>query len=94
MRANAKDFTIVSYAEYHQLDPSNVKVKEPNHLFDTDLTNRKSLRRTIADRDAAEATTTSNNVESKPRTIDQILEEKEKTSGVKKRKLFDYDDEW
>jgi hypothetical protein len=27
-------------------------------------------------------------------TIEQLIEQKEKTRGVKRQKLFDYDDEW
>ena len=87
MRANAKNFTITSYAEYHQLDPSTIKIKEPNHLFDADLTNRKSNRRPLPPE-------TSEPVKSAGPTIEQLIEQKEKASGVKKRKLFDYDDEW
>ena len=27
-------------------------------------------------------------------TIEQLIEQKEKTRGVKRKKLFEYDDEW
>jgi hypothetical protein len=27
-------------------------------------------------------------------TIEQLIQQKEKTKGVKKQKLFEYDDEW
>lgn len=55
MRANDKNLTITPYHEYHQLDSSQVKVKEPNHLFDVDPNNRRSNKRPYVDRDAAAA---------------------------------------
>ena len=53
MRANDKNLTITPYHEYHQLDSSQLKVKEPNHLFDVDPNNRRSNKRVYVDRDTA-----------------------------------------
>ena len=53
--ANEKNLIITPYAEYHHLDNANVKIKEPNHLFDIDPTNRKSNKRAYIDRDAVTA---------------------------------------
>ena len=137
LRGNDKNLIVTSYAEYHQLDASSIKVKEPNHLFDVDPSARKSNRRAYVDKDAAETTNTtavsetSMTVEltcdlffkpmdvttpvleptAKPAlakrsyddvpsaasaspTIAELIERKEKASGVKKQKLFEYNDEW
>ncbi len=108
MRANDKNLTIVPYVEYHQLDSTKIKIKEPNHLFDIDPNNRKSTKRTYVDRDAA-STTESPPSEVQPPTnvvddvtvnkaysptIEQLIEQKEKAKGIKRQKLFEYDDEW
>jgi hypothetical protein len=58
LRANDKNLIITSYAEYHHLDASNIKVKEPNHLFDVDPAARKANRRSYIDKDAVEAAST------------------------------------
>ncbi|CAF1228363.1 unnamed protein product [Rotaria sp. Silwood1] len=121
MRANDKNLTIIPYAEYNRIDPSTIKIKEPNHLFDIDPNNRKSNKRTYIDKDAVtstqEITITTTTVEIssdtteksiKPTrsyndllldnkispTIEQLIEQKEKTRGIKRQKLFEYDDEW
>lgn len=52
MRANEKNLIITPYAEYNHLDISTIKIKEPNHLFDVDPSNRKSNKRPYVDRDA------------------------------------------
>jgi hypothetical protein len=52
MRANDKNLIIAPYGEYHQLDSTKIKIKEPNHLFDIDPNNRKSNKRTYVDKDA------------------------------------------
>jgi hypothetical protein len=108
MRANDKNLIITPYAEYNHLDSSQIKIKEPNHLFDVDPNNRRSNKRVYIDKDAA--TTNDSPGESSGQTtksddgllldkkisptIEQLIEEKEKTRGVKRPKLFDYNDEW
>lgn len=125
MRANDKNLTITPYLEYHQLDSSQVKIKEPNHLFDVDPNNRRSNKRAYVDRDntvsplslnerhdkpvdfqPAEVPSESNASSTKPSdelivvqkpstpTIEQLIEQKEKVKGMKRQKLFEYDDEW
>ncbi|CAF2883730.1 unnamed protein product [Rotaria sp. Silwood2] len=123
MRTNDKNLIITPYAEYNRLDPSAIKIKEPNHLFDIDPTNRRSNKRVYVDKDAItstqEATTTtittvdvpSSDATEKPikkarsysdlpldkkmsSTIEQLIEQKEKARGIKRQKLFEYDDEW
>ena len=120
MRANEKNLIITPYAEYNHLDVSKIKIKEPNHLFDVDPSNRKSNKRAYVDKDAvtstSETTTPTVDVSSESRekstpqttriyndvsldtkispTIQQLIEQKEKARGIKKQKLFEYDDEW
>ena len=55
MRATDRNLIITSYAEFHRLDVSKIKTKEPNHLFDVDPANRKSTKRTYVDKDAVES---------------------------------------
>ncbi|CAF4232165.1 unnamed protein product, partial [Rotaria magnacalcarata] len=121
MRANDKNFIITPYAEYHCLDPSKIKIKEPSHLFDVDPSNRKSNKRVYVDKDAVastqQATAIASAMEVAPEaiekpilpkrthddltvvdnkrspTIEQLIEQREKARGVKKQKLFEYDDE-
>ncbi len=52
LRANDKNLIITPYGEYHQLDNTKIKIKEPNHLFDVDPNNRKSNKRVYNDKDA------------------------------------------
>ncbi|CAF1372500.1 unnamed protein product [Adineta steineri] len=104
MRTNDKNFTITPYAEYNRLDVSAIKIKEPDHLFDVDPANRKSNKRPYIDKDAVATTTQevtisskmefSPSVDSKGSTLQQLIEQKEKARGIKRPKLFDYDDEW
>ncbi|UJR09960.1 hypothetical protein I4U23_014184 [Adineta vaga] len=108
MRANDKNFAIIPYAEFHRLDTSTIKIKEPDHLFDVDPANRRSNKRVYVDKDAMESTQdiavtpmemTSDMIQkssqvTKSPTIEQLIEQKEKAKGVKRPKLFDYDDEW
>jgi hypothetical protein len=56
MRANEKNLIITPYAEYNHLDVSKLKIKEPNHLFDVDPSNRKSNKRAYVDKDAITST--------------------------------------
>jgi hypothetical protein len=56
MRANEKNLIITPYAEYNHLDVSKLKIKEPNHLFDVDPSNRKSNKRVYLDKDAITST--------------------------------------
>ncbi len=120
MRANEKNLIITPYAEYNHLDISKIKIKEPNHLFDVDPSNRKSNKRAYVDKDAVtstpETTTPTVDVSSDSKeksssqttrsyndisldtktcpTIEQLIQQKEKARGIKKQKLFEYDDEW
>lgn len=57
LRAIDKNVVITPYAAYHRLDPSKIKIKEPNHLFDIDPSNRRSNKRTFVDKDAPVAST-------------------------------------
>lgn len=56
LRATDKNITVTPYAEYHHLDTSTIKIKEPNHLFDVDPSNRKSNKRVYVDKDAVSIT--------------------------------------
>ncbi len=60
MRANDKNLIIAPYGEYHQLDSTKIKIKEPNHLFDIDPNNRKSNKRTYVDKDAVPTSVSEN----------------------------------
>lgn len=52
LRTNDKNLIITPYAEYKHLDTTVIKIKEPNHLFDVDPSNRKSNKRPYIDKDA------------------------------------------
>jgi hypothetical protein len=49
MRAANTDLNIISYAQFHQLDPSKIKIRQPNYLFDIDPTKRNPNKITRAD---------------------------------------------
>ncbi|CAF1641085.1 unnamed protein product, partial [Adineta ricciae] len=107
MRTNDKNFVITPYAEFHSLDTSKIKIKELDHLLDVDPENRRSNKRPYVDRDAIEPTpetpvisleVTSDVIQksspvTRSPTIEQLIEQKQKATGAKKPKLFDYDDE-
>ncbi|CAF1293647.1 unnamed protein product [Rotaria sordida] len=57
MRANDKNLIITSYAEYNRLDPSKIKIKQPSHLFDIVLNNRKSNKQTFNDKNVVTTST-------------------------------------
>jgi hypothetical protein len=49
MRALDTNLNIISYAQFHHLDLSKIKIRQPNHLFDVDPTKRNSNKRVRAD---------------------------------------------
>jgi len=49
MRAENTNLNIISYAQFHQLDPSKIKIRQPNHLFDIDPRKTNPNKRTRAD---------------------------------------------
>ncbi len=49
MRARNTNLHIISYAQFHQLDPSKIKIRKPNPLFDVNPTKRNFNKKTDAD---------------------------------------------
>lgn len=62
MRENIKNLTIRSYAEFHNLDASQIKPKQVNPLFDVDPANRKSNKRDYNDKDEVKTRLLKSNV--------------------------------
>jgi len=49
MRALDTNLNIISYAQFHHLDLSKMKIRQPNHLFDVDPTKINSNKRARVD---------------------------------------------
>lgn len=49
MRALDTHLIIIPYAQFHHLDLSKIKIRQPNHLFDVDPTKRNSNKRVRVD---------------------------------------------